>query len=214
MRVLLKHLLVLLPLAFASFQANAENGGKSLGLHGNIVGGSGKPSNDVLGLGLIGRYGLNNSWFVEMEVTQSDADFERPWRVLGLQQDSSVKTVDALYKSTVAMAHIGQTFRSSARYDWYWTAGLGFNSVDVKNAVGPIAGGGTFNIRTDAGTETLLGLKIGVRQRLSDSWILNYALRATYHIADWTVTDTVTGATARIGNYGIYGLLVGVERKF
>jgi len=76
-----------------------------LGFYGNIVGGSGEPSNDVLGFGLIGSYQLKNSWFIDIELIQSEADFERPWKALGLTQDeSSVKTVDAIYSSTLVMA--------------------------------------------------------------------------------------------------------------
>lgn len=204
-------LLLILP-----FQVYAEEGDISFGMYGNIVGTSGKPSNDVLGIGIIGSYQLKDSWFVDVELIQSEADFERPWRVLGLVQDESVlKTVDAIYSSTVVMAQIGQNINSgSVSYDWYWSAGLGFNSIDVDDASGPLVGGGTFNIKTDASTETLIGLKAGIKQHLSDNWNINYGLRINYHFADWTVTDTVSNTTAKIDNYGLYGILVGVERKF
>lgn len=75
------------------------------GLYGNLVGSGGEPSNGVLGIGLIGSYQLKSSWFVDIVLIQSEADFERPWKVLSLTQDeSSVKTVDSIYSSTLVMA--------------------------------------------------------------------------------------------------------------
>ena len=86
--------------------------------------------------------------------------------------------------------------------------------IDVDDVSGPLEGGGTFNITTDAGTETLLGIKLGIRQSLGDYWSANYALRYDYHLADWNVTDTISSSTTDIGNYSTYGILVGVSRKF
>ena len=216
MRIFTNSILLLASLSTISFVAYAEEGDMSLGMYGNVVVSStGTPSNDVLGVGLTGSYQLENSWFVDLELIQSEADFERPWKVLGLQQDTSVKTVDAVYSSNVVMVQIGQNIKSdSEKYNWYWSAGLGFNSIDVDDVSGQLDGGGTFNIKTTTNTEAVLGLKAGIKQHLSDNWNINYALRVNRHFADWTVTETVSNTTAKIDDYALYGILIGVEKRF
>lgn len=187
----------------------------SIGAHANIVGGRGEPSNDVLGVGIIANYPVNDKWFMDVELIYSEADFERPWKPLGLVQDLNEKTIDAVYTSTALMLHFGQYIEmSNATLNGYWTAGIGFNSVDVDDVSGPLEGGGTFNITTDAGTETLLGVKLGILQTLGDKWSVNYALRFDYHLADWKVTDSISTTTTNIDNYSTYGFLAGVTRKF
>lgn len=193
----------------------SETGDLSIGAHANIVGGRGEPSNDVLGIGIIANYTLNEKWFMDIELILSEADFERPWQTLGLVQDPNEKTIDAVYTSTALLFHFGQNIAmDSPTLGAYWTAGIGFNSVDVDDVSGPLDGGGTFNITTDAGTETLLGMKLGIRQALGEKWSANYALRYDYHLADWKVTDTISNTTTNIDNYSTYGILLGVSRKF
>ena len=193
----------------------AETEDFSIGAHANIVGGRGEPSNDVLGIGVIANYPVNDKWFMDIELIYSEADFERPWKTLGLVQDPNEKTIDAVYTSTALLFHFGQNIKmDNTTLDGYWTAGIGIHSIDVEDVTGSLDGGGTFNITTDAGTETLLGMKLGIRQRLSDNWSANYALRIDYHLADWKVTDTVSSTTTNIDNYTTYGLLAGVTRKF
>lgn len=217
MNPLTKAALIGLPFLLSiSVTSHAQEGDISFGLYGNIVGSSGKPSNDVLGIGLIGSYKLKDKWFVDLELIHSEADFERPWKVLGIIQDETLeKTIDALYTSNLVMAQIGQNMSSGSKsFDYYWSAGLGFNSIDVETVSGPVQGGGTFNITTDAGTETIIGGKLGIKQHLSDNWSMNYALRADYHLADWTVTDTISNTTTKIDDYTTYGILVGAQMKF
>lgn len=206
-------LLGMLSISFASY---AQEGEISFGLFGNIVGSSGKPSNDVLGIGLIGNYQLKDKWFIDIELIHSEADFERPWKTLGIVQDETTeKTIDAVYTSNLLMAQIGQNMSSgSSSFDYYWSAGLGFNSMDVETVSGPVLGGGTFNITTDTRTETIIGGKLGIKQHLSDNWSMNYALRADYHLADWTVTDTISNTTTKIEDYTTYGMLIGAQMKF
>ena len=209
-------LFFLLFLSGFSSIAYAQEGYISFGFYGNIVGATGEPSNDVLGFGLIGSYHLKDEWFIDVELIQSEADLERPWKVLGIVQDeTAVKTIDAIYDATLIMAHVGQNLRSdSDSYVFYWSAGVGIQTVDVEDVTGPVLGGGTFNITTDVSTETIIGGKLGIKQHLSDKWSMNYALRMDYHIADWTVTDTVSTTTTKIDNYLTKGVLIGVEMKF
>lgn len=193
----------------------ADTSDFSMGAHANIVGGRGEPSNDVPGIGIIANHPINDQWFMDIELIHSEADFERPWKPLGLLQDPAVKTIDAVYTSNALLFHLGQNIEmDSTTLAAYWTAGIGINSIDVDDVSGPLDGGGTFNITTDPGTETLLGMKVGIRQKLGINWSANYALRFDYHLANWVVTDTISATTTSIDNYSSYGLLVGISRQF
>ena len=55
--------------------AYAETENFSIGAHANIVGGRGEPSNDVLGIGVIANYPVNDKWFMDIELIYSEADF-------------------------------------------------------------------------------------------------------------------------------------------
>ena len=201
---------LLLPLPLS-----AEENKMSLGLYANIVGSSGEPSNDVLGAGLIGSYKYNASWYIDMELIHSKADFERPWKIAGVIQDPSVDTIDAKYTSNILMAHLRQNIKSNnPAYDWYWSAGIGLNSLDIDDASGPVEGGGTFNIKSNASTETIVGFKTGIKHHVSETWNINYAIRLDYHMADWEVTDSVSNASGTIDDYITYGALIGVEKLF
>ena len=216
MKILVNVLTVMLSAMFISPMTIASEQNMSFGIYANIVGGGGNPSNDVLGLGFIGSYQLKSTWFIDVEYINSEADFERPWKVLGLVQDEiTSETVDAVYTSDKIMIHARQNIKSnSAAFDWYWSVGIGFNSLNFDDTAGPLEGGGIFNIITSSSTETIMGIKGGIKTHLSDNWDLNFSLRYDYHLADWDVIDTVTNTSGKIDNYSLYGALIGVERRF
>lgn len=101
------------------------------------------------------------------------------------------------------------------RLDWFWGAGLGFSSVDVDDVIGPTDAGGTFNIKTDVDTETVLMGSIGYRYPFANSqWSLQGALRIEQHLADWEVFDRVSGRVDNIDDYTVWGIHFGIERSF
>ena len=66
------------------------------GLRFNIIGGSGKPTNDVLGFGIFGRYRLGDRWTVGLAVDVSDEfDIERTPELVGLEQDPDAPVIDS-----------------------------------------------------------------------------------------------------------------------
>ncbi|MDH3447590.1 MAG: hypothetical protein OER87_05790 [Gammaproteobacteria bacterium] len=68
----------------------------------NIVGSSGKPTNDVLGYGVAPHRKLNDEWYLGFGLDYSPScDFERTPRIVGIAQDPGVKTIDA--KGTMTM---------------------------------------------------------------------------------------------------------------
>ena len=58
--------------------------------------------------------------------------------------------------------HGGKIISSdNSNLDWFWSAGLGINSIDVDDASGPLQGGGNFNVTTTVSSEALFGIKGG-----------------------------------------------------
>lgn len=187
-----------------------------LGANFNIVGSDGTPTNDMLGFGFVGHYQLSNDWYTGFVLDYSpDFDFEHTAAVVGVVQDPAVKVIDAIGTSTAITAFIERRYPSeSGKFQWFWNVGGGFANVDMGNATGPVQGGGTFNITTSAGTETLITGSVGIQQRINENWSARYAFSLDQHFADWTVTDLVSGNTAKVGDYTIYGLRLGMNYAF
>jgi hypothetical protein len=193
-------------------EAYADSDRFAIGGRFNALAADGEPANDMLGVGVYGYYRLKENWFVGVALDASDFDFERPHKILGL----SAKTVDADASSTTVSAWIERRYdRPGKRLDWFWGAGLGFSSVDVDDVTGPTDAGGTFNIKTDVDTETVLLGSIGYRYPFANSqWSLQGALRIEQHLADWEVFDRVSGRVDNIDDYTVKGIHFGIERSF
>lgn len=188
----------------------------ALGLRGNIIGGTGDPVNDVLGGGLYGRFSLNEKWRIGMAVdTSTEFDVERVSDQVGMPQDPNVDVIDALGSSVSFSAWIERAYgREDKRTEWFWTAGLGINSVDVEDAQGPLADGGEFDITIDAGTEFLLLASAGVRWKLGNHWEVELAGRLDQHFADWTVTERNTLTTGTVDDYLVKGAHIAFAYRF
>jgi hypothetical protein len=200
-------LALLIPVA-----GHAQDDRFDFGVRFNALAGDGEPSNDMLGAGIYGHYRLNKNWLVGAGLDFSDFDFERPHKIIGI---TPVATTDADASSTTVSVWIERRYdRPGKRFGWFWTAGAGFSSVDVDDITGPTAGGGTFNITTDADTETLLLGSVGLRYRFAQKWTWQGALRIEQHFADWKVFDRVSGRVDTVDDYTVKGLHFGVERSF
>ena len=154
-----------------SAHANAESEFE-VGLRANVLLGDGQPANDILGAGLIGKYYLSEGWFVAATLDYYDYDFERPYRTVGLEQDSSAKTIDSSIKTTVLGGAIGRHFGDKSGFDWFWSAGVGVGFPDTTNISGPTDSGGTFDLLIDAKTEIQIMGTLGTTYYLSDIWSL------------------------------------------
>lgn len=186
-----------------------------LGLRANVVLAKGEPSNDIPGAGIIGRRRLNDEWWLGIELNVSSKfDFERPWKTVGLRQGEG-ETIDAVGSSAMlSVLAERRYYTAGSNKTWFWNAGLGINSVDIKDITGPTADGGVFDIKTDAGTETVLLGGIGLLHRLSEQWSARYEFAAEYRFADWKVEDRVSGDTGKIGNYHTIGPRFGLNYTF
>lgn len=182
----------------------------------NIVGGSGRPTNDILGFGVGLQRRLNNGWHLGLNIDYSpEFDFEEPERIVGVRRQSGTPVVDAV-GSMLMLTVIGEKRHALARPGWsfFWNVGGGIADVDLDAADGSAAGGGSFDIETDAGTEFVLLGGVGLLQRLGDTWSARYEFTYEYHEGGWDVRDRVSGNTGEIDDYDIYGLRVGMSRRF
>jgi len=88
--------------------ANSEEREYEISLRANVLLGDGVPANDILGIGVIGRYFLRDGWFFAAALDVYDYDFEHPSNVVGISQDPNVKTIDAAVSNTVLSGFFGR----------------------------------------------------------------------------------------------------------
>ena len=195
--------------------SQAEDSKFEIGLRANVLLGDGVPANDILGLGVIGRYRLNDGWFIGAGVDIYEFDYERPWRILGLEQDPNVDTIDALADSTVFSGSIGRLYNETDHgFDWFWTLGLGFASVDIEDVVGPTDTAGTFDITFDAASEIHLMATLGSSYNFSEKWSTSFAARVEHHFMDVLITDSVSGNTAKLDSQSPIGAYLSLNYRF
>lgn len=188
----------------------------SLGIRGNILGGTGEPANDTLGFGLFGRYRLNDKWLVGFGVdTATGFDVEEPEKLVGLIQDPSVAVIDANADSYTFMGWIEREYaREDSKWRWFWTVGLGWSSVSVDDVQGPLLGGGIYDLTFDVSSELVLSGSGGIRYLVGSTWQLELAFRLDQRFADWTVTDRISGATGTVDDYLVRGFTLGIVKSF
>ncbi len=179
----------------------------------NLVGATGTPSNDILGYGLIVHRRLSDDWHLGVSIEHSpEFDVERPNELLDI--DSTSET-DAVASMTMLTAVAERRYAlGEGNWTGFWNLGVGIASIDADNAKGDVEGGGRFDIEVDADTETVLLGGAGFIQRLSESWSARYEATIERHLADWTVTDRVSGASDSYGDYTVSGVRLGVNYRF
>lgn len=177
----------------------------------------GKPANDITHTGIFATYGLSGVDRIGVSVDNLEYDFERPWALVGLQQDTAIssKTIDAKVKSTLVSAFYERRFGvSTETWNWNLRAGLGFAKPKAPSVSGPATGGGTFTIVTNAGTEVVLLGGAGVRYNFSRHVSVDLAGTLKHHRAKWNVLDTVSGRTATVKSYSSAGVEAGIVIRF
>jgi hypothetical protein len=209
----------LLSLVLAPAAAAQQPGRFSLGARGVITAADGEPANDIPGAGLFGNYRLSDRWTLGFAVDRTEYDFEEPAKLVGLEQDPAEEAIDALAEATVVSLwlqrdHRRNNRRGNGRTNWFWGGGVGLATVDVPDASGPLAGGGTFDVHTEVDTELIVSLLAGLQRDLGRRWFFEFALRVDQHFADWQIEDRVSGATGSVGNYLAYGGQVGLGFRF
>ena len=181
----------------------------------NGIGGSGKPTNDVLGFGLFGKRHLNERWAVGFSVDiSSEFDVERSPQLAGVPQDPDAKVIDSIGEMTLFKGWVQRTYRPDRKLSYFWRVGAGFGDVNIDPVSGPTPSGGTFTVVTDAGSEVIVEGSFGLELDLGSRWFLEVAARIEQHLADWTLTDTVSGSSGKIDNYSLRGIHFGLGFRF
>lgn len=179
----------------------------------NIVGASGKPSNDILGFGVILHRKLSDEWYLGVSLENAtDFDVERPNEELDID---SVSETDAL--GTMNMITVVAERRyalDSPNWTGFWNLGGGIADIDVDNADGDVEGGGRFDIEIEADTEYVLIGSVGAMQRLGEHWSARYEATLEQHFADWDIKDNITGRTDSYDDYTVFGLRIGMNYRF
>lgn len=187
------------------------------GLRSGVLIGSGKPANDLLFNGIKAIYRLDAESGVGLSIDRLSFDFERPQSVLGIEQDKSLvpKDIDAKAKATLISVFYERRYATAGSpWSWNWNAGLGFASPSVRRASGPAAGGGSFDVGTDAGREYVPSVGLGAKYSLSNGLHFEAGLNLNRHIANWKVTDAVSGRSGRVRDYTTTGLSLGLGYRF
>lgn len=188
-----------------------------IGLRSGVLVGSGKPANDLMFNGIKALYRLDAESGVGLTIDRLSFDFERPQSVLGIAQDKSLvpKDIDAKAKSTLISVFYERRYATAGSpWSWNWNAGLGFASPSVGRASGPAAGGGSFDVGTDAGREYVPSAGLGARYSLDNGLHFEAGLSLNRHIANWKVTDAVSGRSARVKDYTTTGLSLGLGYRY
>jgi len=158
------------------------------------------PTDDFVTLGVAGRYRVNNNWLIGAAVDYTEFDLQRPYQYLGL---NSLGSHDASASNTIISAFAEREFDSDLQNNIkpFITGGLGIGLTNVEDVRGKLAGGGTYNIDTDGGTEIIPSLGVGIRFNLGNQWKLEVGARADYHIADWNINDKTSGRSSSVDDY-------------
>ena len=182
----------------------------------NLVGSSGKPTNDVLGVGLIGHYQYSELWYLGVAIDYSPGfDFEKTARTVGLKQDPGVADIDAVGTHLMITAFVERRYPdSNSNFDYFWSLGAGINDINMDDVKGPLEGGGNFDINTKTDTEVVLVSSIGIHHKINENWSGRYEFSLDHHFADWEVRDEPSGNTGSIDDYTIYGLRFGASYHF
>ena len=203
-------------LCLTAAPAAAGDGAFDLGVRANVLVGNGEPTNDMLGFGLFARFRVGSGWRVGVGVDHTpEFDVEGIAALVGQSQDPAADVIDAKGSATVVRAWLERSYPSAGGgFEWFWTVGTGVGNVEVDEVSGPRAGGGTFTVDTDAGTEWIAAGSLGLRWFFVRMVALEVAGRLDYHFADWALEETVTRTTTTVDDYLVTGGHVGLTFRF
>ncbi len=205
----------LIALTLLAVVSYAEESEYELGFRANVLLGDGVPSNDILGAGVIGRYRLSDGWFVGLGLDRYEYDFERPWRIVGLEQDPAADVIDAPADSTVFSGSLGRLYNETDHgFDWFWTLGLGYSLPNVDDVSGFTDTGEAFDLTFDVGNEFHLMASLGTSYNFSSSWSTTFAARIEHHFMDVLITDRVSGDTATVDSQSPVGVYLSLNYRF
>lgn len=207
-------LLPAITLLLFSFTATAEDRDVKIGIRAGINAGNGTPANDVVSTGLQVRWAQSEDWYIGVELSSDTFDFERPAKIVNIQQDQSVAAIDAKVDQQNVYFWFERRYGEEEQGQWFFMYGLGWGRPDVSDASGATESGGSFSITTKASNEGILWGGAGYRMTLGKSWLAHAALRAEHRKTDYTVTDSVSQQSDKVGAWTLLGLEAAVSYLF
>jgi hypothetical protein len=182
-----------------------------LGVTGGTTLGDGEPANDMPHYGAFARYRASDAWAARVALDYAEYDVEGPAEIVGITQDPAEGVIDATAESLALSLWLERTLRvEGSAHELFLGAGAGVATIDVSDVDGPVQGGGTFDVRTEADTEYIVSLALGYRWHLGEHWLLEALARQNHHFADWQLEDRVSGARGSIDDYSSTTLTLGV----
>ncbi|HSG63678.1 MAG TPA: hypothetical protein VLD39_01695 [Gammaproteobacteria bacterium] len=206
--------LLLAVLCSAGGPAWAQAVEREIGIRPLVLASQGEPANDMLGIGIVGTWQWRDDWFLGAAVDSLNFDYERPQSQLGLSQEPSLAAIDGSNTLTRLAGWVERRYDLDGSWDWFWTAGLAFASVDADVVSGPTASGGTFDIATEADNEIHLLGSAGLRRPLGNQWIFSATFHLEHHLTDYRLVDRVSGATGKIGSHTPVGVSATFSYRF
>ena len=195
--------------------AYADEARYEFGLRANVLLGDGKPANDILGFGLIGRRYRDHGWFFGGSIDSYAYDFERPASFVGLTQDPNVDVIDADGSNTVIAGFLGREYDADdGGFRWFWSAGLGVGFAKVDDVSGPTDTGGTFDLTFKVDAEIHLMGALGTTYDFGPKWSASLTGRIEHHFMGIEITDQVTGNTATIDSQTPLGAYLSLNYRF
>jgi len=192
--------------------ALAEGDGYELGFRAETNLGPGVPANDMIGFSLIGRYQLNEDWWIGLAIEHSpEFDVEDPFRQFNIDAETNDPAAISTMISIWGERRYWQAL--SGRY-LFWTAGAGINQVDVDDLVDTDNAGDRYDISTEVDSEIAITASFGQRHRLGSSFSVGYGARIENRFTEWTLLNRETDETATIDDYFVHGVFLDVNYAF
>ncbi len=174
-----------------------------------VLAGDAPPANDMPGAGVVVRRPWRDDWAIGFGLERYSFDFEEPYDVVGvgLDPDFGEEAIDAKVDSTVVSVWLERRYETAQPrgWSWFWTGGLGYAFLSADRITGPSATGGAFDIETQASDEVHVLASAGLRYSFASRWFVEAALHGQHHLADYDVTDRVSGATGEIDAQTVFG---------
>lgn len=208
------HLLGVMLLWIVHHSALAQDRAFEIGFRGMALLSKGEPANDMVTGSIVGSWQWRDNWFVGAALDYSSFDYEYPQRTLRIQQSPDVKAIDGLNTMTRVAGWVERRYDRPGAWDWYWSAGIGFASIDAPPVSGPTDTGGRFDIATEVSDELHLMTAIGLRRPVGENWSFIATFHLENHATDYKLTDRVSGTTGTIGSHSPVGISFTMGYRF
>ena len=209
---------VLATFSLASASADDFDSDKSdleLSMRTNVLVGDASSASNVMGIGVIGRYYLDDGWFAGATLDTYEYDYEHAEELTAIIQDPAENAIDTSASNTVLGGFFGRVYgRTDRGFDWFWSAGVGLGFREIGDFSGGIDGGEVNAISYDTGTDYLLTGALGTSYHFTPTWSATFAAQLEHHFIDVTATDAASGTTTRIGSQSPYGAYFSIDFRF